>query len=242
MLSASEVRSGLGPGAQRRARSAVGLTDADIRAALFASLAADGLLSRDDRRVTDSDNVSAFVVQELPIRGGFVRADVVVVSPSAVHVYEIKSDRDRLDRLPEQVRTYSTVADYLTIVTGWNHAAEVLRVAPRWAEVWLAERTERGSVSFVPLRGRMRNPELQPRGLASLLSRDEALSLLTQMGAAVGFRSKPSGVLHERIAEASLQSVGLERVSALKLLRPRVRDYLFHRDRQVGRASLRCGA
>ena len=209
------------------------LRDEEIRSALIDSLAVDGVVG------CGTDATSPFVIQELPLRGGFVRADVAVIGPLALHIYEIKSDRDRLDRLPDQLRSYACVADHVTLVVGWAHAAEVLRTAPRWCEVWLAERTAEGKVNFIPLRACRANPDLSPNGLASLLSREEAVGILTQMEADVGFRSKRSDVLQARISEELLKS---HRHPSLVLaqLRQLVHACLSRRDQTVERGSRKC--
>jgi hypothetical protein len=52
------------------------------------------------------------------------RADVLVVSDYS-HAFEIKSDVDRLDRLPGQLIDYRRTFDYLTVVTTQRHARKV---------------------------------------------------------------------------------------------------------------------
>lgn len=58
------------------------------------------------------------------------RADVLVVSDFS-HAYEIKSDVDRLDRLPEQVKDYRRTFDYLTIVTTPMRARKIKQMLGR---------------------------------------------------------------------------------------------------------------
>lgn len=55
------------------------------------------------------------------------RADVLVVSDHS-HAYEIKSDVDRLDRLPEQLKDYRRTFDFLTVVTTQTHVTKVKKM------------------------------------------------------------------------------------------------------------------
>jgi len=244
-ISASAIRAGAGPGARGRIAANKQLHDADIRSALVGALVADGcerLATVDTNSPGARDTLSeppTFLIEEFPLRGGFVRADVVAFHPGALHIYEIKSDCDRLDRLPEQLRLYGEVADYVTLVVGWPHAAEILRGTPNWCEVWLAERARRGYVSFVRLRARRRNPHVVPSAIAAMLSRDEALAFLIRIGAGVGVRSKPRAVLHALIDEAVTRA-GLQAPSAVEQLRTHVHEYWFRRERQAEPAPYAC--
>lgn len=215
------IRAGRGPAARGNVRPPDPLTDADIRAALLGAFDADGVRSprptaggagwceagRDGAHDDVFADVAAatLILEELPLRGGYVRVDVAVMTPGALHVYEIKSDRDRLDRLPEQMRLYNAVADRVTLIVGWPHAVAAMRRAPAWWEVWLAERGDGGAVALVPLREGGPNPEVCVRTVASLLSREAALSYLAELGADAGARSKPRDVLYARI-DAALQA------------------------------------
>lgn len=237
VLSASMIHRGEGPGAEGSVDRDQPLTDADIRSALLAALAADGAFvvprasvaapwgvnpapapqpedapwqSRGAHSVRANmspdlgvglapESTPELVIEELPLRGGYVRADVAVLSPSKLHIYEIKSDRDRLDRLPEQLRLYEEVADRVTVIVGWRHAVKTLRSTPPSCGVWLAERGVRGTVRLVPLRADVQNTRVRARAVAALLPRDDALAFLTARGADAGVRSKPRDVLYDRI-------------------------------------------
>lgn len=68
-----------------------------------------------------------FVALEARYAASDRRADVLVVSDYS-HAYEIKSDVDRLDRLPEQIRDYRQTFDFLTVVTTQLHARKVKKM------------------------------------------------------------------------------------------------------------------
>jgi hypothetical protein len=253
---ASEIRSGVGPAAQGHINLRNPLSDADIRRALLAALHLDGLLPSKQNaapiEVTSScsytvaanscptesqsgppdDSGGPLLLEEFPLRGGYVRADVAVLEPIMLHLYEIKSDRDRLDRLAEQMRLYNELADRVTMVVGWRHVVRVMRQTPNWWEVWLVERTPGGTLILVPLREGAPNPGLSVSAVASLLSRDEALSFLEDLEAANGLRSKPRDVLYFQIGEVLQSKPELEQSRDLVRLRQRVHSYWCRRARQ----------
>ena len=187
------------------------LDDGSIRDALRSLLCAGEPIARD----SDSHITEEFALDE-----GYVRADFVVISPAALHILEIKSDRDRLYRLPDQARAYNRVADIVTLVVGWRHAVAGLRQAPWWWEIWLADPLDEGGIQFVPLRAPDRNPCAERPGLARLLPRDTALAMLTEVGADRGARSKPRAVIQDRLVSA----IGTERLRANVFTHLRARD------------------
>src|SRR5687767_12578014 len=69
------------------------------------------------------------VVDELTICGAHARADVVVVN-GHLAAFEIKSDADRLHRLPAQVKHYGRVFDRATVVVAERHASAATRHVP----------------------------------------------------------------------------------------------------------------
>lgn len=141
------------------------LSDRDIRRALAAQFSWEGT-----------------VLEEVRCWRGHVRADYVVASPESLVVIEIKSDRDKLTRLDEQVRVYSAVADQVVLVVGWSLAARALRSVPSWWTVLLVEQSPASEIRFVQLRDGARNPSLDKRGLASMLPVEEARQVAIREG------------------------------------------------------------
>lgn len=72
-------------------------------------------------------DVEHFVGFEARYAANERRADVLVVSDHC-HAYEIKSDVDRLDRLPEQLMDYRRTFDFLTVVTTETHTCKVKKM------------------------------------------------------------------------------------------------------------------
>jgi hypothetical protein len=67
-------------------------------------------------------------------RVGICKADVVVLNGTAT-AYEIKSERDSLARLTNQVTAYSDVFAAVNVVTSPLHVRQVLRQVPGWVGV-----------------------------------------------------------------------------------------------------------
>lgn len=137
-------------------------------------------------------------IDELGLCRGQVRVDLAVVN-GALHGYEIKSDRDRLDRLRSQVEVYGMVVDRATIVVGPKHLEEAIGIVPSWWGVLqvLAD----ASVRLESVRPSRENPAQVARAIAELLWRDEALALLESRRAAHGVRSKPRPAVWDRVCE-----------------------------------------
>lgn len=167
------------------------MKDSDLRAALTQRLVR--------RHARDPHTL---ILQELGLRHGAARVDVVVVNGS-LHGYELKSDSDSLERLPRQARVYGSVLDRVTLVVGRRHAEAAMQMVPDWWGVQVAEMGPRGGVLFSSVRRARNNPSQDPVAVAKLLWREEALELLDQLGAAKGFRSKPRSAIYARLAQVA---------------------------------------
>ena len=142
---------------------------------------------------------NTLLIEELGLCQGQARIDIAAVS-GLLHGYEIKSTRDRLTRLASQAATYGRVLDRVTLVVGPHHIAAALQLVPGWWGVLVVH----GSVEAValePFRPAAENPDQDPRALAELLWRDEALDLLEERNAAAGVRSKPRPAVWDRVCE-----------------------------------------
>jgi hypothetical protein len=197
------------------------MNDQDIRTVLRAELM---------RRYAKDDNT--LVLDELGIRHGAARIDLVVVNHQ-LHGYEIKSDRDSLKRLPHQIKAYSSIMDRVTLVVGYKHAYEALRMVPEWWGVRLAEtKKQSGTVVLSGARPARNNPKVDLDAAVALLWRGEALAILEEMGAAGGVRSKRRSEIYKRLVE----------LSDPDLLRSRIRQQLKQRRCwRVGAQRRSCG-
>src|SRR6266571_2531438 len=99
------------------------------------------------------------ILEELGILHGAARIDLAVVN-GMIHGYELKSDADTLQRLPEQTKIYNAVLDRVTLVTGKNHLHEAIKIVPDWWGLKLAKIAgSEGKVVFCDLREAEDNPE-----------------------------------------------------------------------------------
>lgn len=159
------------------------------------------------------------ILDELGVCQGSVRIDMAVVNGS-LNGYEIKSERDTLERLPQQCAHYSKVFDHITVVVGPSYFPAIREKVPDWWGVVVAQPSEDGTPILVQKRKPKKNPELHPYSIAQLLWRDEALAVLEEFGMADGFRTKPRKQIWQALAD----------YLRLDELRDRVRSKLVSRE------------
>lgn len=152
-----------------------------------------------NRLVVDYPNYR--VIPELGLWHGAARIDVAVVN-GFLRGFEIKSDRDTLTRLPEQMRAYNAIFDQVTLVVGSKHFVEAFTMVPDWWGIETAHTNEDGAVYFNRIRSPQNNPEQDSISIARLLWRHEALEKLEYLGTADGIRSKPREFVYQRLAES----------------------------------------
>lgn len=164
------------------------MRDRDVRLAVRRMLASE-YAGDDDTRI----------VEEMGIWSGSVRIDVAVIN-GMLSGFELKSESDTLDRLPAQIDLYCKVFDQVVLVVGERHAPKALHVIPAWWGVTVASEEGR-EIALAPARAAEQNPGPDPRIVAKLLWKDEALRVLEHRGLARGYRSKPVAVIHDRLAD-----------------------------------------
>jgi hypothetical protein len=158
------------------------------------------------------------IIEELGVQHGVARIDIAVVN-GLMHGYEIKSDKDTLQRLPEQIRVFNLVFDKITLVVGKNHLYEAIQIIPEWWGITIAKSDSSGNVIFNIIREACENENQNSVSIANLLWREEALKILEDNGASEGFYSKSREIIYTRLANVLDQ----------KTLENRVRETLFLR-------------
>lgn len=161
--------------------------DCEIRQALVRSL-----------EIAYKDDPDHRIVEELGINHGSVRADVAVIN-GIMDCYEIKSDRDTLQRLPEQIRGYNAVFDKVTLVVGFAHIYEALEMIPDWWGITIAKTNSRRAMVFSVIREARTNTNKDKDTIARLLWREEALRILEEKHQDAGVRSKPKAIIYDRL-------------------------------------------
>lgn len=183
------------------------LRDQDIRTALHARLEAQ-----------HKGDPTTRVVDELGILTGDCRIDVAVIN-GRLEGFEIKSERDTLDRLPRQAEAYGRVFDRVTLVCGERHLERIRQCVPGWWGIAVAQAAD-NNVRIVGKRPARANPSVEPVAVVQLLWRDETLAALEALGRADGLRSKPRRILWAALAGSLPQTK----------LRALVRDQLRTRE------------
>ena len=184
--------------------------DIDIRLALRESVEINNLRLEDSR---------TRVIEELGLSRGQSRIDIAVIN-GHFYGYEIKSDKDNLERLPQQIIEYNKVFDYVSIVCGEAHTDKVTALIPDWWGVIEAFPDENDKVLLSEKRRRQANTNQDPFTIAQLLWKDEALDILIGLGKEKGVKSKSCKFIWQRLID----------VLALPELKDKVRDVLKSRE------------
>ena len=164
------------------------MKDIDIRNTLLKSL----------KREYKNDS-NTLIIEELGLCQGNARVDIAVIN-GVIHGYEIKSEKDTLNRLPGQQDVYSKVLDYVTVVTSSRHLSKIEKSVPEW---WgLCEvNYKNGRIKIFEIRPHQENPDIDTIALVQLLWRDEALDILKKRNIHKGVLSKPRKIVWNRIVE-----------------------------------------
>lgn len=139
------------------------------------------------------------IIQELGISHGVVRIDIAVVN-GIMHGYEIKSDQDTLQRLPEQMKMFNSVFDKMTLVVGKIHLYDAINIVPDWWSIVLAKIDANNNVFFHTIREADDNQEQVAVSIARLLWKEEALQILEEQKKADGVRSKQREFIYKKLA------------------------------------------
>ena len=159
-------------------------------------------------RIEHANTSPALLIEEFAIYGGSNRADLAALNGIS-HGYEIKSDRDTLSRLPDQVSAYGAVFERATLVSAARHLPSARKIIPKWWGIVEVKKTPTLEYCLKRIRESRPNPAPHAESIASLLWRSEALSILTSLGLDRGVRSKPMEYLVARLAN----EVAIERLS-----------------------------
>ena len=180
------------------------MRDRDVREAVRLDLAAHYAGDGDTR-----------IVEEMGIWSGSVRIDIAVIN-GELSGFELKSDRDTLERLPVQADLYSRVFDRLVLVAGSRHADKAAPYIPEWWGITVA-REDAERVILEGVRESKANPSPDPYLVAQLLWKEEAIAVLDSYGLAKGWRGKRIKLIHQRLSsELPFPTLSLEVRSALK--------------------------
>lgn len=178
-----------------------------------------------------SKSKDTVIIEELGLGHGATRIDLVVVN-GCLHGFEFKSDKDNLERLPHQAEMYSKVFDKITLIVGYRHAFEAIKIVPDWWGIKIAEKKTNDEVKFLTARREKKNPSQDKLFLAKLLWKEEAIDLLDEFGFKKGLRSKTRNSIYNMLID----------VADIETIQNRVRERLINRaDWRVGVQQMPCG-
>lgn len=143
------------------------------------------------------NDVNSIVVDEFNISLGKVRVDVAVVN-GILHAYEIKSEKDNLKRLKNQIQEYNSFFEYITVVTCDRYLTKVLESLPLHCGILKAER-KADLIKFVNVRTAKKNKSIKKISLTQVLWKEEMLEILESKDYKKSFKSKSKALLCEMI-------------------------------------------
>ena len=182
------------------------MRDRDVRESVWSRL--------ENEHAGDGDTL---MLDELGILNGATRVDIAVVNGEMAG-FELKSEKDTLERLPAQRDLYNLVLDRVSLVVAETHRKEALEIIPDWWGVWIAHPITKGRVEVSQEREARVNQMLDAETICSFLWRDEALAILERIGEVRGVKSKPREVIYRRLSEVMpLDAVRREVRTALKV-------------------------
>lgn len=179
----------------------------------------------------------AVIVDELKVARGSGRIDVAVIN-GHIEGYEIKSDKDTLDRLSKQAVMFGLVADRMTLVVGHTHLAKARALVPDWWSILTPTSGASGNIGLIVVRRGRLNRNRDKRSLLEALERVELIAILEAHGIDRGYRTASYSALVAHIS----QSLSLEKVasSVKRMLKVRARLGAAFRDRAFGRNAIIC--
>ncbi|MFD1470177.1 sce7726 family protein [Hymenobacter caeli] len=179
-------------------------------------------------------------VDELPT--GSTRADVVHITEHFMHGYELKGDRDTLQRVPNQLRCYAGAYDFVTFVVTEKHLPKLLPLLPPWVGVLVAAedglRTHRAAaynatVARAPIAALLLLEEVKQfllalglTGVSTLRGRDVAQLLRTNNRIPLArlahyVRERLMARLPQRLLARAERKVERDRLAAIRKKRPK---------------------
>lgn len=184
------------------------MRDKDIRLSIKESLLKKYYLDCDSR-----------VVEELNVSYGDARIDIAVIN-GALHGYEIKSEKDTLNRLPNQILSYTKTFDYLTIITGKNHLKHLESLLPDWCGIVIASYIQGGKkIELSVYKEAKRNASIEKHSVVQLLWRDEVIEVLRSINILKGIKGKSKQFLWNLLADSLDEKSLSEKVREIMKLR-----------------------
>lgn len=145
------------------------------------------------------DDSNSVVLDEFNISLGLVRVDIAIVN-GVLHGIEIKSERDTLKRLDNQLKEYNKFFEYITIVTCEKFQEIILENTPNNHGVIIAKRSK-DKIVFKNIRKAKKNYNVDKLCLVQALWKNELIEIIESINYKKGFKSKSKPFLYEIICD-----------------------------------------
>lgn len=162
-------------------------------------------------RAVHPDPTETLIIEELGVYHGAGRVDLAAVNGS-LHGFEIKSDGDRLTRLPRQVELYGRVVDYMTLVCAPRHLEAAAAMIPDWWGIVVIDRSN----GLLHQRAADNNPGVEAFAVLHLLWRAELVDAARALHLPRVARSNRRELMARIAAALSLDDAKALTRSALK--------------------------
>lgn len=162
-------------------------------------IALRSILNEDLEGYRSESGYPAEIFEELGVHHGTTRIDIAAIN-GIMHGYEIKSDRDTLKRLPEQMNEFNAVFDKMTLIIGKRHLYAAINIVPDWWGIIIAKTDKNHKIFFQTIRKAENNQNQAGISIARLLWKKEALEILEERNKAKGVRSKPREFVYQKLA------------------------------------------
>lgn len=179
----------------------------------------------------------AVIVDELKVSRGSSRIDVAVIN-GRIEGYEIKSDKDTLDRLPRQAAMFGLIADRMTLVVGERHLEKAKLIVPDWWAIMTPAVSAEGALNIAVVKSGKLNRNRESKALVEVLERDEILAMMSVHGIDKGLRS----ATYAELVETSVKRLSREDISAFvkRMVKLRATLGVQFADRAFGRTAIIC--
>lgn len=147
-----------------------------------------------------ANDTNTIIIEELGVIHGEARVDLAVINGS-LHGYELKSSKDTLYRLPDQINSYNLVFDRMTLIVEKCHVYESIKIIPEWWGIKIVEKSISGKIKFHTIRRSSNNPNPDPISILKLLWKEEALNFLKKYDCDSKIRSKKRNEIYTKIVE-----------------------------------------
>lgn len=123
-----------------------------------------------------NDNIpQTLIVDELNVCKGLARVDIAVIN-GVIHGYEIKSENDTLQRLPNQIKYYNHSLEKITISINECHLEKTIRIIPDWWGIMIVDKEK----SINEIRKAKLNVSIDAESTLQFLWKDELIELINK--------------------------------------------------------------